>query len=171
MSGYPAPAPPPPRPPGAPNPLRFVLIGCGAAAFVACLAAGVFFVWLSRTPEAGVKLANELDAYALDYLKAHGMLKEGEEVLAYYDATLSMDGTEAAILTDLRVMYHQDGRTTSMDLSEIEDIGHRKEGLVGDVIEIRSSSGKMMKIEIAPLNQGESFLVALQAAREARAKR
>lgn len=163
-----APAPPPPR---VSSPIKPVLIGCGVVAGVACLAAAVFFVWLAMTPEAGVKLANEVDSYAIDYLKKHGMLGEGEEVLAYYDATLSMNGTEAAILTDLRVMYHREGRTTSISLDEIEGIEHRKEGLVGDIIEIRGPGGKMMKIEIAPLNQGESFLVALQAAREARRAR
>ena len=116
-----------------------------------------FCFWLTSMPESGVRLGNEMDRYALDYLAEHGLLNPGEEVLAYYDATMSMDGSEAAILTNERVMYHKDGRTTAIPIRDIEDVKHRKEGLTGDVIEVHAVSGQVMKIEIAPLNLGETF--------------
>ena len=83
-----------------------------------------------------------------------------------YDVTLSLDGTEAAILTTERLVYHKGGKSSSIPLSDIADIRHRKETLIGDIIEIDSRAGIPMKIEIAPLNQGETFLNALRDASE-----
>jgi hypothetical protein len=151
---------------------KALLIGCGC--LVALSVAGVVggVVWLLSRPESGVKLTNEMQPYALEYLSEHGLLEPGEEVLAYYDVTVAMDGTEAAILTDGRVLYHSEGRTTSIRLAEIEDVRHRYESLSGDVIEIEAASGEFMKIEIAPLNSGETFknvlLTAWRRARESR---
>jgi len=138
-----------------------VLIGCGAVLLLVALAVGGLFVWLAILPEGGVKMANEMDDYAWSYLEKHRVLDPDEQLLAYYDATMSMDGTEAAILTSKRVMYHKNGRTTAMALEDVEDISHRYESLIGDVIEITDRSGARLKIEIAVFNQGESFYQAL----------
>jgi hypothetical protein len=120
-------------------------------------------MWLFSGPESGVKLGNEMDPYALQYLENKRILSPDEELVAYYDATMDMDGTEAAILTTKRVVYHNGGANYEIDLSDIGDIRHRKETLIGDVIEIQAASGKSMKIEIAPLNGGESFLSSLMS--------
>lgn len=133
------------------------LFGCGGLALLVVAGIVGLGVWLFSGPEGGVKLGNDMDQYALDYIAEHDLLRPGEEVLAYYDVTLGMDGTEAAILTPDRVIYHKNGNTTSIPIQEIEEIHRRYETLVGDVIEIRSSSGSAMKIEIAPFNQGETF--------------
>ena len=109
-------------------------------------------------------MANEIDQYALDYLKDHNILEPNEELLAYYDATMSMDGTEAAILTTERILYHKANRTTAIHLEEVVDIQHRYESWTGDIIEVTSASGKTIKIVIAPLNQGETFLNVLMKA-------
>jgi hypothetical protein len=142
--------------------VKVLLIGCGSLAFLGLALVVGLGVWLFSGPESGVKLGNEMDLYALDYLSEHEILEPGEEILAYYDATMSMDGTEAAILTSERVLYHKAGRTASIPIQEIEDIRHRKEPLVGDVIEVQAVSGEVMKIEIAPLNLGETFLNVLK---------
>jgi hypothetical protein len=137
-----------------------VVIGC-AAIFLVVLVFGALvlgaIIWLFSGPEGGVKLANEMDQYALDYLEANNILEPNEALIAYYDVTISMDGTEAAILSTERVIYHKEGRSTAIRLNEIEDIQHRYESFTGDVIEVTSSSGVIIKIEIAPLNQGETF--------------
>ncbi|HEV7242568.1 MAG TPA: hypothetical protein VGQ36_25280 [Thermoanaerobaculia bacterium] len=143
---------------------KVLLIGCGVvftggAIFFAALA-----YWISSTPEGGVKLGYEMDKYALVYLDKHKILAPGEEVLAYYDVTLGMDGTEAAILTNHRVIYHKASRSTAIRLKDVRDVRHRRESLVGDVIEVEDGAGKIMKIEIAPLNQGETFKNALMSA-------
>src|SRR3954466_16300161 len=107
--------------------LKPVLIGCGVLGLLALalLAAGI--VWLIRTPESGVKMANEMDAYALEYLDKHKILNRGEKLLAYYDATISMNGTEAAILTDERVIAHKNGRDVSIPLRPVPEVRHPPE--------------------------------------------
>lgn len=143
-----------------------VAVGCGLVLLVGLglVAGGVW--WLVSVPESGVKLGNEMDAYAIEYLDRHDLLEPGEQVRAYYDVTMSMDGSEAAILTDRRVIYHKEGRTTTVPLAEIVDVRHRQESWTGDVIEVVSDSGETLKIEIAPLNGGETFLAVLEDLRQ-----
>jgi hypothetical protein len=61
-------------------------------------------------------------------------------------------------------MHHINGKTTSVVLEKVEDIRHRTEGLQGDIIEAEDSSGTILRVEIAPLNQGETFKNALMSA-------
>jgi hypothetical protein len=136
---------------------KVFLFGCGGLAVLALAGMVSVGVWLFSGPEGGVKVGNEMEQYALEYIAEHNLLQPGEEVLAYYDATITMDGTEAAILTPNRVIYHKDGNTTSISIQDIEDVSHRYESWLGDIIEIQSASGQLMKIEIAPLNKGETF--------------
>ncbi len=140
------------------NPVaKAFLIGCGSLAVLAVVAVVALAVWIASGPEGGVKLGNEMEPYALEYIAEHDLLEPGEEILAYYDVTLMLDGTEAAILTPSRVIYHKGGNTTSIAIEDIADIRHRYESLTGDVIEIQAASGRTMKIEIAPMNLGETF--------------
>lgn len=141
--------------------VKIVLLAIGVALLGGVVAA---FVWLASGPESGVKMANEMDQYALDYIERHQLLTPDEKLVCYYDVTLSMDGTEAAILTTQRLLYHKGGRTTALLLAEVADVEHHYESLIGDVIVARTTSGEVMKIEIAPLNGGESFLRALNSA-------
>lgn len=151
--------------------LKISLIGCGGIAAIVVLIVFAGIVWLAMQPESGVKLSHEMDKYAVKYLEDHALLESGEKVLAYYDETMSMDGSEAAILTDRRMMHHSGGTTTAVRLTEVVDIRHRKETLIGDIIEAEDESGLILKIEIAPLNQGETFKnQAMSAWKKARGK-
>lgn len=143
---------------------KVIGFGCGGIVVVVLLLIVVGVIWLGSGPESGVKLSNEMDEYALKYLDEHGILNPDEDLIAYYDVTLGMDGTEAVILTTKRVIYHRKGQNDVIELSAIDDVKHRKEPLIGDVIEVYASDGKSMKIEIAPLNQGETFRTALMRA-------
>lgn len=134
-----------------------LLIGCGSLVVIAIAVVVLIGVWLFTGPESGVKLSNQMDQYALDYIAEHGLLSPSEEILAYYDVTMAMDGTEAAILTTERVIYHKQGNTSAISIEDIEDVHHRYETLTGDILEIQSMSGQVMKIEIAPFNLGETF--------------
>ncbi len=147
-------------------PWKGVFIGCGAITVVGFILICAGFLFLLSGPEGGVRLGNEMEEYAIQYLDEHQLLNPTETLIAYYDVTLSLDGTEAAILTTERVIYHKNGRSTSIQLSDITEIRHRDEGLIGDVIEIDSQNGVPMKFEISPFNQGETFLNALQTAYE-----
>lgn len=138
-----------------------VLIGCsGFLGICIILIVGVI-IWLASGPEGGVKLANDMDKYAVEYIEEHNILDVDEKLVAYYDVTIRMKGTEAAILTDKRVIYHIHGQNSYIKIEDIIDITHRTETLIGDIIEIYSTTGESMKIEIAPLNQGQTFLSAL----------
>ena len=138
-----------------------ILIGCGIAAFLFVAVVVGVIIWLASGPESGVKMANEMDKYALDYLESHKMLNGTEKLIAYYDATMKMNGTEAAILTTERVLYHKNGMTTSIPLRDIVDVKHSRDTFVGDTIVVIDKQGMRMKIEIAPLNDGELFYNAL----------
>lgn len=138
-----------------------ILAGCGGILAFFALIFVIMIVWLATLPEGGVKLSNEMESYATDYLDEHAILEDGEKVVAYYDVTVSMDGTEAAILTNRRVIYHKNGRNDIIPLADINDVQHREEPLVGDVIEIYSTDGSSMKIEVAPFNGGQTFLSSL----------
>lgn len=146
--------------------LLFGCIGCGALILILITAAIIGGVWLFSGHEGGVQLPNSMEKYAITYIKDNKILDESEELLAYYDTTVSLNGKEAAILSSKRIIYHKDGNNDFINLSDIEDIRHRKEALTGDVIEIFSTSGKTIKIEIAPLNQGQTFLNVLMNAWE-----
>jgi hypothetical protein len=140
-----------------------VVVGCLVALGAACvLCCGGGILFLAMAPEGGVRVGGEIEEYATEYLQENNVLSDGEQVMAYYDVTLMLDGTEAAILTDQRVIYHRNGKDTAISLDQIADVRHRYESLIGDVIEVDSEDGTMIKIEIAPMNAGESFLNALQ---------
>lgn len=136
-------------------------IGCGVIFGLVIIAVICFFIWAASGPESGVLFNNEMEKYALDYIEEHKILNNNEELIAYYDYTVSLDGTEAAILTNERIIYHKNESVESFNLVDIIDIKHRYEKIDGDIIEITNKEGKFLKIEIAPLNEGESFYNAL----------
>lgn len=123
-----------------------------------------FCLLLTSCDEGGVRVKSNMEKYALEYIENKDLLEADEEIVAYYDYTVSLDGTEAAILTNKRVMYHKSSTsTTSINLEDVKDINHRTENLIGEIIEVYSEEGDMLLIEIAPLNNGETFLKLLKA--------
>ncbi|MEO1589651.1 MAG: hypothetical protein AAFU71_00015 [Cyanobacteria bacterium J06632_22] len=141
-------------------------IGCGGPVAVAIISFIGLLVYFSGQPEGGVLLANQMEEYALDYIDDNNLLNPDEQLVAYYDVTLSMDSSEAAILTDERVIYHNNGQTDAVNLADIDRVEHSEEGLIGDVIDIYSVNGNTLRIEIAPLNGGELFLDQLAFQRQ-----
>lgn len=130
-----------------------VLLICGVATW--------FFVWLYTGPEGGVKYGYEMEEYATEYNDKNDILESGEEIIAYYDYTVSLDGTESAVLTDKRVLYQKDGDVTSINLEDINDINYQEEDFIGFTIDIAGEDSKRLVIEIAPFNNGQLFLDAL----------
>jgi hypothetical protein len=142
--------------------LRAIVKFIAARPIVSGVLALVLFggFWLFASPTSGVKMSNEMDKYALEYISRYNILLLSEKLIAYYDVTTKMDGTEAALLTNQRIIYHKNNTNTSINLSEIADVKHRSEAF-GDTIEVFSTSGQAMKIEIALWNGGETFKSAL----------
>ena len=148
---------------------KHVAIGCGAFAGTFAFLCLAGLVWLGSTGEdhsSGVLLANQVDPYALEYMKRHRMLEDGEQLRAYYDASMDLDGSEAAVITDQRLIYHNGGRSTSVPLREVTCIRH-SDGALGDVFEAETGSGRTVRVEVAPLNGGSVFRRALLRARDA----
>ncbi len=77
--------------------------------------------------------------------------------------TLSLDGTEAAIVTDERVIYLRNGEQTAIPWSDVLKINYRKEMLIGDVFDVVGSDGNLIHIEIAPLNGGQTFKTIIES--------
>lgn len=137
--------------------VKGILIGCGASALIFVVVMVACAGFLLSGPESGVKLPYEMDAYATNYLEEHKLLEPGEELVMYYDSTLSMDGSEAAILTNRRVLYHHEGKTEAIAISEIKSIRELHNGPMGVEIAVESKSGQTIRIDIPPLNGGELF--------------
>lgn len=140
------------------NNKSFALIVVGA--FVLLIVAGI--IYLISTPDVGVKMANEMEPYATQYIKSHNLLNQDEKIIAYYDATRTCNGTEAAILTNKNLKYHKNGKTTTFPLNSIRDIFHSYSKIDGDIIGVENNEGQFMKIEIAVFNGGKIFYKALQ---------
>jgi len=143
-----------------------ILIGCGSLIGIFLIVIVVGVIWILSSPQGGVLLPNEMETYAQESLNEHKILEDSEELLAYYDVTILLDGSEAAILTTMRVIYHKNGQNSAINLADIEGIRHRNETIIGDIFEISATSGQTMKIVIAPFNQGETFKNILMAAWE-----
>ena len=112
--------------------------------------------------EGTVRVGSNMEAYALEYLENHEILYPDEKILAYYDYTISLDGTTAAILTDTRLIYHnQETTTTYFSLEEITKIDHYEKSLEGLFIEAWKGD-ELLIIEIAPWQGGDIFLKLLK---------
>ena len=144
------------------KPWQWLLIGLGVpAGGLAAITLGLL-VFLSFGPEGGVRFTSTMEPYAKEYLESNRLLEADEKVIAYYDATIALKGTEAAILTDRRVISHRPSGTTSIPLAEIARIEHEEQNLIGDVIQVFAHSGEILVIAIAPMNGGSQFLSALE---------
>ena len=112
--------------------------------------------------EGTVRVGSNMEAYALEYLENHEILYPDEKILAYYDYTISLDGTTAAILTDTRLIYHnQETTTTYFFLDKITKIDHYEKSIEGLFIEAWKGD-ELMIIEIAYWQGGDIFLNVLK---------
>ena len=145
---------------------KWMAVECGIVTLISGLIVCGLLVWLFTGPDGGVRTSNEMEPYAIEYLKTHKILNESEDIIVYYDVTIGLSSTEAAILTTDRVIYHNAPDTFSIDIEDIANINYYQKSLTGDVFEIESVDGQLMKIEVAPLNGGETFKNALMNAWE-----
>jgi len=121
-----------------------------------------FILMLSGCEEpAGVLFSNQISETQRNYIKKNKILNENETILAYYDVTILSDNSESAILTNERAIYHKSNRNYSFLYKDIKNVDHQTKVLIGDIITIENFSGELMKIEIAPLNDGDLFLELL----------
>lgn len=151
--------PPPPRA-AVPGWVWILLALAGFGAFGTC-ATCVYRAATSEEPS-GVVYASQVPDETRARLDALGVLEGNEQLLVYYDGTVSLDQSELALLTTERVISVKGRHRASARLADITAIEHRDEALLGDVIEVTTSSGPRLRLEIAPLNGGVTFLNALE---------
>jgi len=160
---------PPPRSNTVRNLFIAILVVMGLCVFGT--AATCVALMPSGDAEGGVRMANQMEPYALDYVRQNGLLNKTKKIVCYYDASIDWDATESAILTNERLIYDRPGLTSTMLLGDITRIDSRDDGVMGHIIDVQSHSGDRLRIEIALFNDGESFDQALRSAASAAAKK
>ncbi len=144
------------------QPNRF---GCGLLLVIsigfAIMIIIIALIFSPEIPSGGVKVSNQMEQYALDYIEDNRLLEADEKILAYYDFTVDLDGSEAVILTDQRLIYHgKEIEDFLINLEDIVDVQYRQESL-GDIIEVYVSDGNMILLEIPLWDDGEILFTAL----------
>lgn len=137
--------------------------GIGLLMVLSCLGC---FAWLASTPAGGVKLAHDMDPYAVEYLEEHQILESDEELVGYYDKTLSMDGTNAYIVTDKRIIHHNSHGNFSTHIVDIQHVEAVEGDIGGTIFIFTTADGGISRAEIDPLNGSATFSRALRSAFE-----
>lgn len=155
---------PPPVPAAPPSKSRmWIFVAIAAVAFTClCCIPGAIGAWLGTLPESGVLTDNQLDERSRKQIARHVTLERDEAIVCYYDATLKVDGTEASLLTSSRLVTWKGSLTSEMAVGDIAALGWTKESLQGDVITATDTTGRIMTVIVAPMNDGHVFREALE---------
>jgi len=144
------------------SPWIWVLLGAMLLGLGTCGGVVGLLVLGASGDDGGVLMGAQVPDAKKAKLRARHLLREDDELVAYYDATIALDMSEVAVLTTERLTHAKGSHVATVPLEAIVSIEHRSEGVIGDVIEVRSSSGERIRIEVAPFNDGVSFLNALE---------
>jgi hypothetical protein len=159
---YPYPPPPPPIPPKR-SMLPWII--AGAAVLLGTCGGGLAFcaytIGSAADKETGVTMGTQVGEKTIAALRKRGLLREGEVLVVFYDATVSLDMSEVALLTNKRIVSTKPDVVASIDLADVATARHTTEGIIGDVLEVSAVDGRRLRIEIAHLNNGASFVNAL----------
>ncbi len=169
------PYPPPYAPYGYPTPPKqgmsrtAIIVIAIACLFVATCAGGaVALLAIGGSAEGGVRYTNNMEAYANERLAKDKVLQPGEKVQAYYDVTLQLDGSEAALVTDQRVIYTRGSTVTAIPIADIASVQRGDGAAGGDLFTIVSKDGTRIVIEVAPFNGGDGFYSTLESVRSSK---
>ena len=114
------------------------------------------------TSPSGVSTGNQVSSSLKTYLNKSGIL-EDENIVVYWDPTLSNNANELAILTNKNIIYYYKEYVNKIPLSQIKSITHKKKNLgVEIVITPKTKNLKKLLIEIPPFNNSKLFLEKLQ---------
>lgn len=126
------------------------------------LVVGLAAVGASADEPAGVLVGDEVPQATVDALKAKKLLTPEELVLAYHDATLTHDMSDVTFVTKSRVVHATGKKVSAVALKDVSKITYRTETLGIEVVDLVTKDGKSLRIQIAPLNGGESYVDALE---------
>jgi len=108
----------------------------------------------------GVLTSNQLPQSVIEFVENNNILDD-ERIIAYYDVTVTLNNSESAILTDKNLIYYKRGNISKMSLNEISFI--KVDNDCFGVCITATSATDVMRIEIAPLNDGEVFAELLKS--------
>ena len=137
-------------------------IGCGGVVLLGVICFGGMLVYFATGPEGGVRVANTMEEYALEYIEENDLIDPDETIHAYYDVTISLDSTECAILTDRRLIYHSHRGNTELSCEDLVFVESEDLGIMGNGITVEDVNGDVIYIEVAALNNGVVFQSALE---------
>jgi hypothetical protein len=159
----PNPYPAPSGPPRAPSNRPIIFLALGGVALV-CLCGGpaALLAWANTLPEAGVRAGNQLDQKSRALVKQKIALEADEESITFYDGSISTDGSEVAVLTTRRLTYWKDENLSQLAVDQIVQL--TAEDLGNDIITATAADGRLIRFEVAPLNDGALFIKALERA-------
>ena len=123
------------------------------------LALTLFLAGCDLDNPGGVLANNQIPASVLDFVDEENILDD-EYIIAYFDATIVLDNSESAILTNKNIIYYKNGRVSKIPLNEIKSIDH--DTIFGVNIYITPINGPTMAILIPPWNRGDLFLDLLK---------
>ena len=69
----------------------------------------------------GVLTSNQLPESVITFLDDNKIIGN-EEIIAYYDYTITLNNSESAILTNKNIIYYKSGRTERIPLDSIKSI-------------------------------------------------
>lgn len=125
---------------------------------------GLVALGASSDEPSGVVLGAQVPQPTVEALKSRNLLKPDEVLLAYHDATVRLDMSEVTFVTSSRVVSSHGETAAAVALVDVTKITHHTEGILGDIIDITSEDGRTMRVQIAPLNGGESYVNVLETA-------
>ena len=134
-----------------------VLGTCGVVAGLVALGA-------SSDEPAGVLVGAQVPQQTVDKLRARKLLGPGDALLAYHDATVRLDMSEVTFVTKSHVVHARGETVASLPLADVSKITYRTEALGIEVVDLVTKDGKALRIQIAPLNGGESYVNVLEDA-------
>lgn len=166
-------APPPPGsyapPPAGRSPAFYVAIaalvllvvgGLGTCAVVG----GLIALGSTQEHDPGVLPGTQVPAKVRTALVTKKLLHEDETLLVYYDGSVKLDMSEVSFATRDRLVYAKDDVVASMDLADVTRITRKTEPVIGDTYDVTAEDARTMRIEIAALNNSDSFANALESA-------
>lgn len=119
--------------------------------------------WFISVPEGGVKLKHEMQPYAVEYLEEHQLLEPDEKLVGYYDKTIYLEGTDAYIVTDQRVIHHSESGDYAVPLEDIEHV-EVVDGELGMTVFVLTLPDTVFRAEIDAFNGAGKFGDALRSA-------
>jgi hypothetical protein len=134
-----------------------IVVGGGILTYRACA------TLVDSGDRGGVKLAADLPPYAQRIVADRKLLLDGEKLVAFYDETISLDGSELFMLTDRRLVHIAGGRTQSIPLDQIEAIDKKESGIEGETLLVRTRNAEYMQVTIALMNGADIFHDVLRA--------